>query len=88
MKVALTTVDNPYSPFTDFTSWFMFDIQKGYNSCGYLARISRNTDDMTEEETDKEVERAINEIVVNDIFNIYKKVKPSDYQTSGGIPVS
>lgn len=88
MKVALTTTDNPYSPFTDFTSWFLFDIQKGYNSCGYLARISQNTDDMTEEETDKEVERAIDEIIINDIFSIYKKVKPSDYKTSGGVPVS
>lgn len=80
MKVALTTKDNPYNPFNDFTSWFMFDIQKGYNTCGYLARVTKNDDTMTDEEDDKEVERSIDEIIKNDILDIYKKVKPSDYK--------
>lgn len=80
MKVALTTKDNPYNPFNDFTSWFMFDIQKGYNTCGYLARVTKNDDTMTDEEDDKEVERSIDEIIKNDILDIYKKVRPSDYK--------
>lgn len=80
MKVALTTKDNPYNPFTDFTNWFMFDIQKGYNSCGYLARVSNTTDDMSEEEEDEAVENGINEIIKNDFLNIYRKVKPTDYK--------
>lgn len=80
MKVALTTFDNPYNPFTDFTSWFMFDIQKGYNSCGYLARVTKDSDVSTDEETDEEVERGIDEIIKNDALNIYKKVKPTDYK--------
>ena len=80
MKVALTTKDNPYNPFNDFTSWFMFDIQKGYNTCGYLARVTKTDDTMTDEEDDAEVERSIDEIIKNDILDIYKKVKPSDYK--------
>ena len=32
-KCLLTTVDNPFDPIEQFTSWFMFDIEKGYNSC-------------------------------------------------------
>lgn len=70
----LTTVDNPFDPFEQFTSWFLFDTEKGYNSCSYLARIARTSDQFTEEENDKEVERAINEIIKNDFMNIYKKV--------------
>lgn len=85
MKVAITTIDNPYNPFNDFTSWFMFDIQKGYNTCGYLARISRTSDELTDEENDTEVEKAIDEIVKNDIFNIYKKVKPKDYTSKEAV---
>lgn len=70
----LTTVDNPFDPFEQFTSWFLFDIEKGYNSCSYLARIARTSDQFTEEENNKEVERAIDEIIKNDFMNIYKKV--------------
>ena len=28
-KCMLTTFDNPYNPFDEFTSWFMFDEEKG-----------------------------------------------------------
>ena len=71
----LTTVDNPFDPFEQFTSWFLFDVEKGYNTCSYLARIANTTDDMTELETNLEIERAINEIIKFDFINIYKKVK-------------
>ena len=46
-NVALTTFDNPYDPFDDFTSWFLFDVQKGYNSCAYLARIAKISDELS-----------------------------------------
>ncbi|MCD8119737.1 MAG: hypothetical protein LUE29_09730 [Lachnospiraceae bacterium] len=74
-RFALTTFDNPYNPFTDFNSWFLFDVEKGYNSCGYLGRIAKTSDQFSEEENNKEVERAIDEIVKYDFRNIYKKVK-------------
>jgi hypothetical protein len=70
----LTTIDNPYDPFEQFTSWLLFDIEKGYNSCGYLARIVQLSDDMSSAEVDKEVERAIDEIIANDFLCIRKKV--------------
>ena len=71
----LTTFDNPYDPFEQFDSWFLFDVEKGYNSCAYLARISKTSDSMSEEENRIETERAINEIIKYDFMNIYKKVK-------------
>ena len=46
----LTTVDNPFDPFDDFTSWFLFDIEKGYDSCGKVMRIAKLSDDLTEKE--------------------------------------
>ena len=48
----LTTFDNPFDPFEQFTSWFLFDTEKGYNSCSYLARIARSSAQFTEEEND------------------------------------
>lgn len=74
-KVALTTFDNPFNPFTEFKDWFLFDCEKGYNSCSYLARIARTSDSLTEEENDEEVERAIDEIFSLDFMHIYKKVR-------------
>ena len=70
----LTTIDNPFDPFEDFTSWMLFDTEKGYNSSSYLMRIAKITDDLSEKEKNEEIERAIDEILKNDIFNIYKKV--------------
>lgn len=77
----LTTFDNPFDPFEQFTSWFMFDVEKGYNSCSYLARIAKLTDDMSDQEVSDEVERAIDEIIQYDFANIYKKVKKTPQTT-------
>ena len=71
----LTTFDNPYDPFEQFTSWFLFDVEKGYGSCDYLGRIARISDQLSDEENNQEVERAIDEIIKYDFRNIYKKVK-------------
>ena len=75
MQLALTTRDNPYDPIEQFVPWFMYDIEKGYNSCAYLARIAKTSDILSDEENDREVEHAIDEIVRLDPMNIYKKIK-------------
>jgi hypothetical protein len=71
----LTTVDNPYDPFEQFDQWYMYDMDKGHSSCCYLDRIAKTSDQLSEEENDKEIERAIDEIIKFDFQNIYKKVK-------------
>lgn len=75
---ALSTIDNPFDPFDQFDSWWNFDHDKGYCSSEYLARIARTSDALTDEENDREVERAIDEIIRYDFMNIYKKVKRED----------
>ena len=71
----LTTIDNPYDPFDDFTSWYMYDVEHGYNSCSYVARIAKTSEQFTEKENNEEIERAIDEIILHDFLNIYVKVK-------------
>lgn len=73
-KCMITTYDNPYDPFTQFSDWFMFDMEKGYATCGYLARIAFLSDGMSEDEKDLEIEHAIDEIIKLDFMGIYKKV--------------
>lgn len=77
----LTTIDNPYNPFTQFDEWFLYDVGKGYDSCSYLGRIAKTSDEFTEEENNQEIERAIDEIIEYDFMNIYKKVKETDVQS-------
>ena len=73
-EIMLTTFDNPYDPFDDFVKWFLFDVEKGYNTCSYLARIARSSEEFSVVEDKEETERAIDEIINHDFLNIYKKV--------------
>ena len=77
----LTTIDNPFDPFEQFTSWLLFDKEKGYNSSERLMRIANISDDMTQKEVDEEIERTIDEIIKYDFMNIYVKVKKELKQT-------
>lgn len=74
----LTTFDNPYNPFNQFTQWFLFDSEKGYNTCGKIARIANLSDDLSQKEESDEINKAIDRIIECDFLNIYKKVSESD----------
>lgn len=74
-RCAITTIDNPYDPIDNFNEWFLFDIEKGYNTCGYLARITKTSEQLSDSENNEEIEKAIDEIIRYDFMNIYKKVK-------------
>lgn len=74
----LTTKDNPYDPFEQFDAWLQFDVIKGYNSCGYLARIANVSDRLSRIDYAEEIERAIDEIIDIDPFNIYSKVEKEE----------
>ena len=79
-KFALTTIDNPYNPFTQFSDWLMYDNYKGYGTSNYLARIARTSDMLSDEENNAEIERAIDEILKYDFVGIYEKVENLDYK--------
>lgn len=78
MAVALTTVDNPYNPLTDFEHWWQFDTDRGYNSCAYLSRIAITSDSLTDKENERILEDAIDEILKYDFLNLYAKVTDRD----------
>lgn len=73
-RVMITTVDNPFDPQEEFNQWFSYDVTNGYNTCAYLSRIARPSDQLSDEENEMENERAIDEILKYDFQNIYEKV--------------
>lgn len=78
MAFMLTTFDNPYNPYDNFDSWYMYDTDKGYNTSAYLSRIAFTSDQLSPAENNAEIERAIDEIIKYDFRNIYKKIEVPD----------
>lgn len=69
----LTTIDNPFNPFTQFDSWYQYD-EPRYHTCEYIARLSGNTNDeiLTDEEIAMNSYAVYMEILKNDFLNIYR----------------
>lgn len=62
-EVMLTTVDNPYDPFTQWDQWYRYDEKSGYRTCERLAVLSRNSGEITEAETNDSINAAINSLL-------------------------
>lgn len=75
----LTTVDNPYSPFTQPDAWYAYDRRMGYYTPEYLDRIAKTSPSLSDAQNDAIIDDAINEIVALNPLGIYKKVRASDY---------
>lgn len=73
--VMLTTSDNPFDPFTEFDNWFRFDSSMNYNSCNYLARIAKTSDELSDLDDALAIEIAVDEIVQLNLNGKYKKVQ-------------
>jgi len=66
-QAMLSTVDNPYSPFDQFDEWYAYDEAKAREEnrascCSYLAKMSFESDDVSDKEREE-----INEAVIDDI---------------------
>jgi len=74
MEHMLTTVDNPWNPFTHWDEWYAFDRQAGYNTPSFLARVANVSDELPDDVQSVEIENAISWIVENNVLGIYRKV--------------
>lgn len=70
----LTTIDNPFNPFTHYDEWAQFDRAAGYNTSEFLARIVRTSDELSEADQDLALEQGIQEIVSENVSGIYRRI--------------
>lgn len=70
----LTTLDNPFDPFKQWSDWQRFDEDNGYFTMNYLARTAALSPDLAPDDYNEEVERAIDEIIELNVTGNYKKV--------------
>lgn len=74
----LTTIDNPWSPFSNYEEWYTWDHQAGYNTPSLLARIAKTSNDLSDPDFELAIEQAIDEIVTINASGVHKKaVKPA-----------
>lgn len=71
----LTTVDNPYDPFTRYDEWSQYDEAHGYYTSALLARITKSSDELSEADQDLAIEDAIDEIIQENTLGLYRKVE-------------
>lgn len=75
VEYMLTTVDNPFDPFTKFDQWLSFDTFAGYHTPSLLAQITIVSDELSEIDQTLAVQQAIDEIVKENVLGVYRKVK-------------
>lgn len=78
MSYMLTTIDNPFNPFVDFDSWFRFDTEQGYNTCGYLDRIIITSDSLSDADQEQARMDAIDEIVRINPLGVWVKIEKDE----------
>jgi len=73
----LTTVDNPFDPFTEWDEWYAFDERHGYRTTAFLARVVITSDDLSDADQSAAIEAAIDEIVKENVLGLYRKIESS-----------
>lgn len=70
----ITTIDNPYNPFTHYDEWLVWDEAAGYYTNSYLARVANYSNELSEADQDLAIDDAIDEIVQENILGVYRRV--------------
>ena len=76
----LTTVDNPFDPFTQFDQWYQYDLSLGYDTPGLLARITVTSDELSELDQEIAIQDAIDDIVRENVMGVHRKVQRGEIQ--------
>jgi hypothetical protein len=74
IEYMLTTVDNPFNPFTRFDEWLAYDIGLGYNSSAFLDRVAYVSNELSEADQTLAIQNAIDEIVKENVSGMHRKV--------------
>ncbi len=70
----LTTIDNPFNPFTQFDAWYEFDIEHQYLTCEWLDRFLKTSSVFDEETINEDVDNAIDDFLAFNPYGRHMKV--------------
>jgi hypothetical protein len=81
VEYMLTTVDNPFDPFTRFDEWLEYDARMGYNTPSFLDRIAKDSSELSEPDQALAIQNAIDEIVQENVSGMWRKVSRESIHT-------
>lgn len=73
----ITTIDNPYNPFTHWDEWFAYDTQANHNTCAYVARIVDTEVELPDHQRSRDIDTGIHEILQYNLNGNYILVTPT-----------
>ena len=76
-SIMITTDDNPFDPFTQFSAWYAWDSAHGYNTCGLLDRIAITSEELSFADNELAIEQAMEEIASENVSGNFKIVRRS-----------
>lgn len=77
----ITSIDNPWNPFTHFKEWLLKDNDLGYNTCGWLASLSVTSGSLEEEDILRDVDYAAERFLDRNPFGVHYKVYREEADT-------
>lgn len=78
VEYMLTTVDNPYDPFTEWNEWLAWDTLHRHNTLGLLARVTVGSDALSDADQLIAVQQGIDEVCRENVSGIHRKVSRTD----------
>ena len=73
----ITTLDNPFNPFTQFEDWYNWDELHGHHTCGLIDRVAETSESFTQDLNDSIKEAAIDSLM--DLFpGQYRKISETE----------
>lgn len=78
-EAMLTTIDNPYNPFTQYDEWYAYDRYLGHYTPEYLARVAIVSDGLSPLDQELAIDDAIAEIVDLNFNGLYARVTKSNF---------
>lgn len=74
-EVWLTTLDNPFDPFTNFENWNRFDEDHGYFTLSKICRVKNGDDELDDEREQEYLEEAIDTLLSFNLYGNWRKVE-------------
>lgn len=80
-EAMLTTIDNPYNPFTQYDEWYNYDRYLGHHTPEYLARVAIVSDGLSPLDQQLAIDDAISEIVALNFNGLYARVTKKNFDS-------